>query len=822
MNYLWQKIKQFKKWLIGFFIGATALAAGQALLPVDETKFDIHKGNIATKFEQQVVNASSTLPFSKENATFRKYDKETSGFLTIGDKTKDVFVPEFTISNWKETKFRVSVPTKKASKNQTLSFPTQAKQKLVRGKMQTATTSKLKWTDGVNDAVFYELDNGDFEFEYILYSIPASNVISFDIQTQGLDFFYQPALDVEMASTTCTATDCGGSHRPENVVGSYAVYHKTQQGDYSALGGENYKTGKAFHIYRPKIIDNMGDWVWGEMDINTTTGKLSITIDQNWLNNAVYPVIVDPTFGNTVAGVSTIGPLNDDAYGLFADSTVSSGTVTQVSFYGEEQVSTSLVKMLIVDNVSGFPIITNGVTDPVTVDTNVGWWNATFTTEPTISSGTDYLLGIISGDWTAGRFHYDTVTSAGWSDSTNNYTTPQDLSTVTTQNRKHSIYATYTTATPTIADFSHFRTLTLCGNGGTNGCAATTTTNGYAILATTTQSTLAATSSSGRIEKTTYDSANNIEKPLDLIFTNDADTLLDFEIEKYSTTTGELVAWIDVDDISSTTAKTFKMYYGNASATGYENPQDTWNSTYAGVWHLPEDPSGTAPQMLDSTANNNDGTTGGSMTTSDQVDTQVNGGLDFDGVGDIITVSDDDSMDWGTGGSFSISQWLTITTNNTTRNTLFDKGSTVGWVFMARQSSTQRLRLDGTNSDFTTGGTDIYDQALHHVAVTVDLGDTAYYYVDGTLVDTNDISALTTNVDSTSDMTMSTTAWDHKGIMDEVRIYNTSIDPMDILTDYNMSVDNTTFLSFGAEQETAVADNTKAEFLPWLPKLWFW
>lgn len=123
--------------------------------------------------------------------------------------------------------------------------------------------------------------------------------------------------------------------------------------------------------------------------------------------------------------------------------------------------------------------------------------------------------------------------------------------------------------TPTVGDYSHFQTITICGDGGGSGCAATTTTNGYAILATTTQSTLAATSSGGRIELL---DTNNNEIPVDLIFTQDDGTLLDFEIEKYASTTGELVAWIEVADISSTTAKTLRMYYGNASALTFDNP----------------------------------------------------------------------------------------------------------------------------------------------------------------------------------------------------------------------------------------------------------
>ena len=34
--------------------------------------------------------------------------------------------------------------------------------------------------------------------------------------------------------------------------------------------GKNYKTGKAFHIYRPLITDGAGKTVWGELNIDLT------------------------------------------------------------------------------------------------------------------------------------------------------------------------------------------------------------------------------------------------------------------------------------------------------------------------------------------------------------------------------------------------------------------------------------------------------------------------------------------------------------------------------------------------------------------------
>jgi hypothetical protein len=93
------------------------------------------------------------------------------------------------------------------------------------------------------------MEDGGFEIEIVLDEAPASNVFEFQIEgAEDLDFFYQPPLsDEEIAE---------GAVRPENVIGSYAVYHKAKANH--RVGNTSYSTGRAFHIYRPKAIDANG------------------------------------------------------------------------------------------------------------------------------------------------------------------------------------------------------------------------------------------------------------------------------------------------------------------------------------------------------------------------------------------------------------------------------------------------------------------------------------------------------------------------------------------------------------------------------------
>src|SRR3990167_6964730 len=138
-------------------------------------------------------------------------------------------------------------------------------------------------------------EDGGFEFQWKLYGVPDSNVLKATIVTDGLNFFFQPPLTQQEIDE--------GASRPENVVGSYAVYHATK-GGMNDIAGMEYKVGKAFHIYRPKVTDANGAEIWGELNIDEQNGLLTVTVDQNFLDNAVYPVIVDPTLGYTSIGGS--------------------------------------------------------------------------------------------------------------------------------------------------------------------------------------------------------------------------------------------------------------------------------------------------------------------------------------------------------------------------------------------------------------------------------------------------------------------------------------------------------------------------------------
>jgi len=190
-------------------------------------------------------------------------------------------------------------------------------------------TDRMEWKDSNNtkeEVHAYPLDagpgmeDGGFEIEVILNEKPDTNVWEFKIEgAEELDFFYQPELTPEEIAE--------GAERPENVIGSYAVYHKEKVNH--VLGATNYGTGKAYHIYRPKAFDADGNEQWAELSYKD--GALSVAVPQEWLEKATYPVRVDPTFGYTTQGASNRSATNDSIRGsIFSLSELADATSMSV------------------------------------------------------------------------------------------------------------------------------------------------------------------------------------------------------------------------------------------------------------------------------------------------------------------------------------------------------------------------------------------------------------------------------------------------------------------------------------------------------------
>jgi hypothetical protein len=192
--------------------------------------------------------------------------------------------------------------------------------------ISSLASDKLALSIGNEIDIWHIDENGHFKWDIEFAQKPSTNKFSWALtHTEGLEFAYQPAL-------TQAEID-KGTIRPDNVVGSYAVYcNKT--GHYKDASGKttvNYRTGKLLHIYRPLCIDAKGNKEWAELLIEK--GTLTITIPQKYLDNAVYPVTLDPTFGYTSVGASGGSSGNSVWWALDANSPSGGGTLTSISVY---------------------------------------------------------------------------------------------------------------------------------------------------------------------------------------------------------------------------------------------------------------------------------------------------------------------------------------------------------------------------------------------------------------------------------------------------------------------------------------------------------
>ena len=317
----------------------------------------------------------------------------------------------------------------------------------------------------------------------------------------------------------------------------------------------------------------------------------------------------------------------------------------------------------------------------------------------------------------------------------------------------------------------------------------------------------------------------------DIRFTSsDGITELPREIESYSG--GTLYAWVKVTltkDSNDADDDVIYMYYGNAAATepapgSAYGSQNVWDSNYTGVWHLSEDPSGAPPQMKDSTSNDNDSTSQGSMTAGDQVTGQIDGSLDLDGINDYIQTTSGESK---TASNITWEVWFKADVTTGSHHILWQGPvSQNGWgepgqaaahemhLTIGRMSTADRLV-------FFYGYEFSSDNFVPAVEIDIAFSDTSgWNYAVGVLTDagTSPSGTLYLNGNSVGTDTgteTNRTSWDTDlrigqcgadqrrldGLVDEVRVSNIARSAEWIKTCYNNQYSPSTFCSVGSEQQ---------------------
>ncbi|MHA2029035.1 MAG: DUF2341 domain-containing protein, partial [Candidatus Kariarchaeaceae archaeon] len=299
----------------------------------------------------------------------------------------------------------------------------------------------------------------------------------------------------------------------------------------------------------------------------------------------------------------------------------------------------------------------------------------------------------------------------------------------------------------------------------------------------------------------------------DIIFTNTTGTKLDHEIEEfnqtYNGTHAHLITWVRIPSLSGTTDTVVTMYYGNSTIGPQENPTAVWNSNYVGIYHMNNDPSSTAPQMIDSTTNNNDGTSYGTMQLNDVVTGVSGNGIDFDGTNDYIDLGNPASMQIT--GAITLETWLNVDTvgNDYILAKLggggqrgwdlsFDDDAGIspdGWVMF-------RLSTDGT-SMISTGYERVNASQWTHIVGVFQPSSYTQLFVNGQKVGEKTTGIPATQFDPSVPIRFgrrSDAITDYyDGRLDEIRISDTARTEDWIVTEYNNQFDPSSFYSMSSE-----------------------
>jgi hypothetical protein len=275
----------------------------------------------------------------------------------------------------------------------------------------------------------------------------------------------------------------------------------------------------------------------------------------------------------------------------------------------------------------------------------------------------------------------------------------------------------------------------------------------------------------------------------DIAFADQSGNKLDHEIEFYSGTSGRLIAWVRIPNLSSTADTTIYMYYGNPDALNQENVEGVWNSNFLAVHHLSE----TSGTHYDSTANNNDGTPAGGL--NQNVTGQIDGADYFDKVDDHVTLPRVFTSEtrftmeaWiytETGARYFISQWSATPS----------PGSGV-FIQVGSTGTSIEMYINGVSQ----GGFSISLNTWYHIVATYD-GTVCLIYRNGINLVSKASTAPTWPSQGLCIGDRSTFDRQFHGIIDEVRLSNVARSSGWILTCYNNQFNPSSFYTILTEEQ---------------------
>ena len=322
--------------------------------------------------------------------------------VTIGGKPVDKFIPNLNMS-FHNDEFFINLNR--------------------RDKQAISTTDKAE-IDGIDKDIFYIDENGRFKWDIEFKERPSKNSWTWELKhADGIEFYYQGELTDEEIKDGC--------ERPHEVVGSYAVYCNK--------ANNKYKTGKLCHIYRPFCYDINAESIYADLKI--ADGQLTITIDETWLDNATFPVTLDPTFGYETIGGSTANWVNSKAVKAYTLPS-GGGSIESISLYCYKLYGDVTSYFGLYADNSGYPgsrLAYNAT--GITISSTTAWRTCPVSYSDIVASA-QYFLAFTGNIF----FYYDSCDSGAVGELFTSYNASlsDPFGSFDGKSQRASIYATYT------------------------------------------------------------------------------------------------------------------------------------------------------------------------------------------------------------------------------------------------------------------------------------------------------------------------------------------------------------------------------------------
>jgi len=339
------------------------------------------------------------------------------------------------------------------------------------------------------------------------------------------------------------------------------------------------------------------------------------------------------------------------------------------------------------------------------------------------------------------------------------------------------------------------------------------TNTNFPVLISLTSNSLKSTGNGGHVQNV---------NGYDILFTlGDCGTVLPHQIESYDPVAGQLVAWVKIPSLPSTSNTKLYMFYGKSTVSTNPSTTAVWDANYMAVYHFNS-------SVNDATSNSKNLT---DFSTSNLTGSKIGNGRRLNNNPFVTSASPSlqylqlpNNM-FGSVNDFSFEGWVWLDDNTTNWERIFDFGqNTTVNMFLCPSIATSSTGIK--RFAITTGGNPAEQQvssttttstaAWHYFVLTINsTTNTGTLYYDGASNATNTSMTLRPSslaTDNSNYFGRSQYAADNGlyGNFDEFRISNTVRNANWITTSYNNQNSPATFFTVAAE----VAAGTLCTVLP--------